>query len=347
MMIRDVLIKGSFALMAIAPLAGDSQNVASRTISGSIISLSALKHPGTINVFPDYNLIIIGDAGASFGTPVYHVYSMDSVKFIRSFMALGLGKNEVSSPADIQYFPKKRTIAFFDVNMQRYSLVSIDSVKSAKSVVNVIDYLGTKTPLVRPLKKVDQKLSRPLFLYRSQTIIDFNPDPIVPLNLLAVHNSTGNFIKHAGVITFITEAVDLGDQDGPFSGNLALSDNEQHIVYTSFRKNLICLFDSNGRLSASYKGSPDMIRNQENATLVDGTTLAYTCRSTRMKNKSVFAINANPGNKAVTNMYIFNEKLIPQERLMINPGIFNFDVDAKARKIYALNTKKELIILSY
>jgi hypothetical protein len=84
-------------------------------------------------------------------------------------------------------------IAFFDVNMQRFSLLSVDSVKNAKNVVNVIDYIGTKTPLVRPVHKADQKLSRPLFLSSSQTIIDFNPDPVLPFNLLAVYNNTGEF----------------------------------------------------------------------------------------------------------------------------------------------------------
>jgi len=119
-----------------------AQTVPSEELRYKVIKLTDIKRPTSVKVLPAFNLLIITDGSAEQNEPSLFAYTLDSIKFLKSFITIGDGEHQIYTPGAVQYFTGERFIRMFDINMQRFCEIPINPILKPGAPVPVNRYLG-------------------------------------------------------------------------------------------------------------------------------------------------------------------------------------------------------------
>jgi hypothetical protein len=319
-----------------------------------LVSKLQVQHIGRaldLKVIAKYKLFIINDINAADGQPILHAYSMDSLKLFRSFINHGEAKDEMSNVGSIHYFEGESQLYAFDIYKQRFGIISLDSlVGNADHLIT--GYLGQDGLAAN--ESSWPKFQFPILLSGTNHIIERHQNSAgSPVSVFDIYSSNGKLLQSTGSFPQVTPVFDARSQAGLYYGMVSASDKGDEMLYHCISSQLICLYDRTGNILAALVGYPG--NHPNNTDTVEKRPgwqkIGYTGRFARMNAKEVFVLNTYPKSKAgevsFSNMYIFNKKLRPQARYMLDPGILVFDIDWKTRRIFALDEKKQVLVYRY
>lgn len=339
----------------------NAQTIAHQELSYKSVTLSALKRPVSVKALPEFNLLLITDGSAGLDEPVLYAYTLDSIKFIKSFITLGYGDNQVITSGTIQHLMGDSLIRMFDINMQRFCEIPIDSILKPNAKVPIIRQFG-RDSANKKIALNDFKYKSPYFLRETENIIDLNTvlsasfqfllkegeSNKVDPTMFKIFSKNGTLQSEIGRLPKEIIAETEKTNINRFVGGLDINDRGNIIIYRSFFSNFIALYDVKGYLLAQLNG----LSNNEptdNKNKILSEKAGYLSVVARMYNDKVYAINVFPKNinsndgKKMINLYIFDKQLNPLKRLLIRGGEISFDIDPSTGYIYSLDNKELFI----
>lgn len=348
------------------PIDTKGQSIPSEELPFKSVTLSEVKRPTSIKVLPAFNLLIVTDGSAGLNEPALYAYTLDSIKFVKSFITIGDGDHQINTPGSVQYFVGERYIRMFDINMQRFCEISIDAILKPGAKVPIHRYMG-RDSLTKRIRFNNFALKSPYVLPKGKEMVDLNNLLNAPFQFL-VKDGTGSKTDPAVFNIFSTtgtlksevgrlpkEIVDEIEHSTiqRFSGVLDLNDKGDIAIYRSYYANFIALYNLKGDLLAHHFGNPETnVTNDRNSLFIGENSWAYLSVVARMHKDQVFAINVHPKNslgedgKKRFNLYLFDQQLRPQKRFLIRGGEISFDVNPTTKHVYSLDNK-ELYISTY
>lgn len=337
-----------------------AQNIPTKELAYKVFTLSEIKRPTSIKVLPAFNLLIVTDGSAGLNEPTLYAYTLDSIKFIKSFITVGEGSDQVNTPGAVQYFAGERVIRMFDVNMQRFCEIPIDAILKKGGQVPITRYLG-RDSLTKKIRFNNFALKAPYVLPKGKEMIELNNLLNAPFQFLLkdeagsktdpsifkVLSNTGTLKSEYGRLPQeIVEEVEKSAINR-FAGVLDMNDRGDIAIYRSYFANFIALYNLKGKLLAYRYGTPDNDGpNDKQSLFIGETNWAYLSVVARMHKDQVYAINVHPKNgvgedgKKRLNLYVFDKALKPQKRLVIRGGEISFDVNPETGCIYSLDNQQ-------
>lgn len=337
-----------------------AQNIPSQELSYKVFTLSEIKRPISVKALPDYNLLIVTDGSAGLNEPTLYAYTLDSIRFLKSFITVGDGSNQVNTPGAVQYFTGERVIRMFDVNMQRFCEIPIDAILKTGAQVPINRYMG-RDSLTKKIRFNNFALKAPYVLPKGKEMVELNSLLNAPFQFLLkdepgsktdpdvfkILSSSGALKSENGRLpNEIVEEVEKSAINR-FAGVLDLNDKGDIAIYRSYFANFIALYNLKGELLAYRYGTPENDGPNDKHTLFIGeNNWAYLSVVARMHKNEVYAINVHPKNhlgedgKKLLNLYVFDKALKPQKRLLIRGGEISFDVNPETGRIYSLDNKQ-------
>lgn len=278
------------------------QTVAFQELSYRSVTLSEVKRPTALKVIPAFNLLIVTDGAAGYNEPVYYAYTLDSIKFIKSFITMGEGEHQVLTQSPVEYLSGERFVRMFDINMQRFSEVAIDAIVKPGATVTVKRYMGRDSAT----KKIQVRgfaYRTPYYLSDKLGFVDLNhllnasfqfglngydgskTDPL----LLRIFSNNGVLKSEVGKLP--SEIVREIEKSGIsyFAGAMGINDKGDKFIYRCYFANFIALYDLKGNLLAWHYGTPENEGKIDKNTLFVENNNAYFSGTIRMYKNRVYA----------------------------------------------------------
>lgn len=309
-------------------------------LSGKSLDLMNLTMPSKIRVIPEFNLLVIleMDEGEYFAK----AYTLDSLKFIKSFVKNGDRDNEQTSAATIQHIRNEKFIYISDFNKKRIFVYSIDSLLSPVSMSLPVASVRINTRFLRePLVLGENKIIDLRSNYRNE-----------PVALLNSYNMKGEPISFQGQFPASASDFDEYQLTDVFTGGLNLSEDGSKLIFAYYNTDYIDLYDTSNNLKKRIQG-PDLFEPEYTSKSVGKFTMTIPKKDARFAYNSLARMNENEifilynGKEAKTNEYHVNKlfkfdgSLTPDVLYELNVPIFSFDIDWTNRKLYGLTHKNK------
>jgi hypothetical protein len=264
---------------------------------------------------------------------------------------MGDAKQEMRTVGSIHYFDGENQLYAFDIRKQRFAIISLDSLikKSDNLITGYIGQEGATTH-----SPSEFRYQFPTMLSGPNNIIERRPNvPGKPDFLFDVYSPKGKFLQSAGEFPRLTPAYNAQTQYTIYLGLFSSSNKGDEILYCSGYSQVLCLYDRKFKLLSQLVGYPEnaLAENNKARDTIVKRDWGYTARFARINTKEIFIANEYPKSKndekAGTNLYKFNKQLKPLARYLLDPGITVFDIDWKSKRIFAVDSSKQLIVYKY
>ncbi len=318
-------------------------------LKGKVIAIPNLLLPSRICVIPEKNLLLFIDK-ASNGF-LAKVYSLDSLRYLKSFIKQGEGPNEQISAQTLQYKSDEKKLFVLDNQKKRVFVYSIDSL------------LDLSSPTALPIEsiKIQTPSLRRSLVVGANKILDFRPN--FNKDTIAIFN----FYDRAGAFKYAAGDYPSGDRkyapyelNDAFYGGLSFSKNGDRILLDYYTCDILDLYDTSGILIRRIQGpdifSPDYV--SESVAGGKGTMTGPTKKAKDgysapaiMGDNYIFVLYdgelASKDDEHQNKLFQFDKNLNPMINYDLDIPILSFDVDLKTRTIYALTHKAEGSIVMY
>jgi hypothetical protein len=320
-------------------------------LKGISMHVPDLKKPLRIRVIPAYNLLVT--LRMEEGEFMAQAFTLDSCKYIRSFIKRGPGGGEQLNVRSIQYTIGDKVLYVADVMKKIIYAYSIDSILKAISVKPVdsipIKGQGVGRPLIIDQKKVvdfrwNWSNTPPLDNYRNVGIFNF-------------FDRSGNLLSYNGKYPSTSSKIKVSQLNSAFLGGMNLSEDQTRLIYAYYSTDIIDISTSNGDLIKRIQGPDNFdpsvktvaVGEGEAVISKDGARFGYT-GIPRMNKDVLFVLyNGSPQDQNeyhTARLYQFDSSLIPKVSYTLSEPVFDFDVDWENRKIYGLtHLKNEQLII--
>ncbi len=323
-----------------------------KSLAGVPTPVPELRKSSRIKIIPKYNLILTLDMGT--GDYLAQAFSLDSCKYLRSFIKRGTGSGEQLSAESIHYRPGEKVIYVADEMKNIIFIYSPDSILRALTVRPTDSIKAWAEPLNRPVVLAGKSFAD-LRWNRSNTA------PIADFRSVGVYNffsPSGALINYGGRFPATSNAIDVNQLTEAFFGRPNLSDDNTRIVYAYYNTDIIDLCDLHGGLIKRVQG-PDgfepsvrTLKVGEGEEIVPRKDARFGYTGTpRMNNNTLLVLyNGTSQEKNeyhTSRLYQFDSSLVPKVFYRLSEPIFDFDVDWGRRRIYGLTHLKDKTIITF
>lgn len=324
---------------------------------GKKIVLTGVERPVRLTVIPDKGVLMCLDASMVSKKKWLHIYSIDSIKLIRSVINNGSGEREMLGAFQLQYDNRNGgEIYITDILKQQIFVYKLDSLISGNE--NPFKIIGKPFNAYKGLSINEDRLMRSVVIDNSYNIVD--------MRLSALNHSRILFNKYRndlslrdsfGVYPQTTDEIPIHMLGQVLDGCLSISTDNKHLVFTGLTTNYLSVYDTSGKMIASAIGPRELdvrfkvekIGGSERIITSSGRH-GYGGRAKIDKGTVYVLYNGNDmktHDEHVANLFQFNTQLHPKVRYKLSIPIYDFEIDWYTKRLYGLRmngSASELVI---
>ncbi len=320
------------------------ENISKETnIKGELKKISNSKNPDGILVIPSKKMLIVSE---SEGDYLCSAYSLDSLKYIKSFIKKGEGPEDQLVAFILKYNEESNCLEVTDSPKRSIYSYSVDSIGNLNASVHPISIVKISA----------NRIERAIKLKTGNIVDVASNKSETDICRLTFFDSSGNFQKSIGKMPLLAGGFRPYEQDELFMSTLTELPDDSSILITCFSADIIEKYDYRGNLLKRLHG-PDGF-NPESKRVKKGRLeyLAYSenaraAYSVARANQKHILISYNGGlqneAKAPNIIFLFESDLSSKQVYRIDIPIGNFDIDWERRTIYGISSRKPGNIITY
>lgn len=318
--------------------------------SGKTVTLPGIERPVRLTLVPEKGILMCLDAGMASSKKWLHIYSIDSIKLIRSVINNGPGDGEMLGPFQLQYDNRNGgEIYITDILKQQISIFKADSLIAGND--RPFKIIGKPFYGYHSASINEDRLMRSVIIDKSYTIVDMR---LSALNhsrtLLNKYRSDLSIRDSFGVYPQTTEAIPTHMLAQVLDGCLSISSDNKYLAFTGLTTDFISVYDTSGKMIASAIGPGELdvsykIEKGGNGERVIPSSGRYGYGGRAKLNKgSVYVLYNGNDRKThgeeVTDLFQFTSQLNPDIRYKLNIPVYDFDIDWRTNRIYGLRMER-------
>lgn len=316
-------------------------------LNGKEIALHGIERPSRLIIIPEKNVFMFYEGDYRSEKKWLHIYSLDSVKLIRTLINNGEADGELLGAFQMQYDKRNGgEIYILDAIKQQLIVYKADSLIAG--VEKPFKIIGNPFHGYHGIPINGNMLMRSVIINDLYNIIDVRVSESNQSKMLL--NKYGSDLSLQDSFGFYPKTTD--DNISPqmlssvLSGCLSITDNNKYLVFSGITTDYLAVYDTSGKMIGSAIGPGELDVNYKVEKAGSGERIiplsdhyAYASR-TKMNKGLLYALyNGKSRKNRVENssdLLLFTRQLHPEIRYKLNLPIFDFDIDWQTKTLYGL-----------
>nr|WP_294991348.1 BF3164 family lipoprotein [uncultured Sediminibacterium sp.] len=315
-------------------------------IGGKTMTLTGVERPVRLTLIPEKGVLMCFEAAMGSKKKWLHIYTLDSIKLIRSVINNGSEDGEMLGAFQLQYDNRNGgEIYITDIIKQQIMIYKADSlIAGNEAPIKIIGrpFHGYQAPTIN-----QDKLMRSLIIDKSYNIVDTRSsgsnNSRMLLNKyrsdLSVRDSFGFYPK-------TTENILPYRLGQVLDGCLSISTDNKYIVFSGLTTDYLSVYDTSGQMIASAigPGELDISYNIEKVSkgerIIPSSGRNSYAGKAKMNKGSIYILydgkNSKSSDEHASDLLQFSSQLNPEVRYKLNVPVFDFEIDWRRKLLYGL-----------
>jgi hypothetical protein len=317
-------------------------------LEGKSMPLTGIERPVRLTILPEKNVLMCFEAAFGSTKKWLRIYSLDSIKLIRSVLTNGQADGEFLGAFQLQYDSRNGgEIYIMDVIKQQINVYKADSLIAGNE--KPFKTIGNPFTGYRGININNNRLMRSVILDDSYNFIDVRGSGTNHSGMLlnkyrndlSVRDSFGFYPK-------TTEDIPPHLLPQVLDGCLSISSDNKYLVFNSLTTDYLSVFDTSGKMVASAIGPGELDVSYKLEKAGNGERIipssgrnGYAGRA-QINKGSIYVLYDGKDRKHgehVTDLFEFTIQLHPETRYKLNTPIFDFQINPSTKRLYGLRTE--------
>lgn len=301
-----------------------------KALKGVSSYLDNLNGAAHIKIIPEYNLLIATEMKGDY---LGKVFTLDSLKFIKSFIKNGNDASEQLSVVSLQYDKERRLLYAGDVYKHQlffYALDSLNNSTSSSKPINTIDFSGIQ--IFNAFAIDSNKFINQLFNNHTGSF--------------GLYNSNGELLDTISSYPPHSKDYQPNELFSVFKNGINISDDKNSVIVSYHFTDYIDIYDTKGNLQQRIQG-PDIIEPRFIPRKIGGGMAMIPHKNSHrtyvsnahMKHKILALYSGGVVQNTdyhANRLFQFDDELQPQILYQLEQPIFTFDIDWDTGTLYGL-----------
>lgn len=323
-------------------------------LKGKQITLRGIEFPTRLTVIPEKGVFMCFEGEYLSNKKLLHIYSIDSVKLLRSVINIGAGDGEVLGAFQLQYDNRNGGEVYItDAQKQQIIVYKVDSLIAGNE--KPFKIIGKPFSGRISFSINDNRLARAVVLDTSYNFVDIRQSALNDSRMLFnKYRSDFSVSDSFGLYPPTTEEVPAHLLSQVLIGCLSGSTDNKYLVYTALSADYLSVYDSNGKKIASAIGPGELDVSYKIQRKGDGERIIPSSGrygyggNARINNGAIYALyngksmkTSGPASYHSTELFQFTYKLNPTIRYKLDIPISGFDIDWRTKRLYGIRKDGE------
>jgi hypothetical protein len=315
-------------------------------LNGAVAILPGVKRPVRLTLIPDKNILMCLESEYGSKKNWLCIYSLDSLKLIRSIIKNGEDDGQLLGGFQLQYNSRSGGEVYItDIVKQQINVYKVDSLIAGNGKPSKIigkPFLGYQSVNIN-----QDRLTRSVIINKSYDIVDTRTSALNNKRmLLNKYRSDFSVRDSFGLYPPTMEATPPDMLGRVLDGCLGISTDDKCLVFTGLTTDYLSVYDTSGKLIASAIGPGELDVSYKIEKAGEGERIiplsghfGYACK-TRIDRSSIYALYNGKDRKSrdehASDLLQFDKQLHPETRYKLNTAVFDFDIDWRTKRLYGL-----------
>lgn len=315
-------------------------------LNGEAIALTDVERPVRLTILPDKGVIMCYEADYRSTKKWIRIYTLDSIKLIRSVISNGEADGELLGAFQLQYYKRNGgEIYITDMIKQQIIVYKADSLIAGNERPYKI--IGKPFNGYHGRSINANRLMRSVIIDNSYNFVDTRASGTNNSRMLlnkyrndlSVRDSFGFYPKTTDEIPpyMLSQVLD---------GCLSISDDNKFLVFNGLTTDYLSVYDTSGKMIASAIGPGELDVSYKIEKAGNGERIlpssghnGYAGRA-QINNGSIYVLYDGKDSKSndehASDLLQFTSQLNPEIRYKLNLPVFDFQIDWRNKRLYGL-----------
>lgn len=318
-------------------------------INGKATVLPGVERPVRLTLLPEKGVLMCFEAAMGSKKKWLHIYTLDSVKLIRSVINNGQADGEMLGAFQLQYDKRNGgEIYITDVIKQQIVVYKADSLIAGNETPFKI--IGKPFNGYQAVNINQNRLTRSVIIDNLYNIVDTRTTASNHSRmLLNKYSSDFSAIDSFGLYPKTTDDIPPLMLGRVLDGCLGISTDNKYLVFSGLTTDYLSVYDTSGKMIASAIGPGELDVSYKTEKAGNGERIiplsghnGYACKP-RINKGSIYALYDGKDRKSrdehASELLQFNSQLDPETRYKLNIPVFDFEIDWRTKRLYGIRTE--------
>jgi hypothetical protein len=317
-------------------------------LEGKAMPLAGVERPVRLTIVPEKNVLLCFEAAFGSTKKWLRIYSLDSLKLIRSVINNGQADGELLGAFQLQYDNRNGgEIYIMDVIRQQINIYKADSLIAGNE--KPFKVIGKPFSGYHGLSINEDRLMRSVIIDNQYHFVDVRGSATNHSRmLLNKYRSDLSVTDSFGFYPKTTEDIAPHLLPQILDGCLSISSDNKHVVFNSLTTDYLSVYDTSGKMIASAIGPGELDVSYKLEKAGKGERIipssgrnGYAGRA-QINKSSIYVLYDGKDRKHgehVSDLFEFSTQLQPQTRYKLDTPIFDFQIDWRTKRLYGLRTE--------
>lgn len=315
-------------------------------IDGKAKVLPGVERPVRLTLVPEKGVLLCFDAAMGSKKKWLHIYSLDSVKLIRSVINNGPGDGEMLGAFQLQYDKRNGgEIYITDVIKQQIVVYKADSLIAGNE--RPFKIIGKPFYGYHGLSINEDRLMRSVIIDKSYNIVDTRASASNHSRMLLNKYRSDLSVRDSfGFYPKTTDDIPPQMLSRVLDGCLGISTDNKYLIFSGLTTDYLSVYDTSGKIIASTIGPGELGVSYKTEKAGNGERIipllghnGYACKA-KINKGSIYALYDGKDRKSrdehAYDLLQFTSQLHPETRYKLNLPVFDFDIDWRTKRLYGL-----------
>ncbi len=315
-------------------------------LNGKAVTLSDVERPVRLTILPDKGVLMCYEADYKSKKKWIHIYTLDSIKLIRSVINYGEADGELLGAFQLQYDKRNGgEIYITDMLKQQIFVYKADSLIAGNDIPFKI--IGKPFYGYHGANMNKDRLMRSVIIDNSYTIVDTRTSGSNNSRMLLNKYDSDLSVRDSfGFYPKTTEDIPPFMLGQLLNGCISISDDNKYLVFNGLTTDYLSVYDTSGKFIASAIGPGEVDVSYKTGKAGNGEQIiassghnGYDSRAQIIKG-SIFVLydgkDSRIDDEHTPYLFQFSTQLTPEIRYKLNLPVFDFQIDWRTKRLYGL-----------
>jgi len=315
-------------------------------INGKATDLPGVERPVRLTLLPEKGVLMFFEAGMGSKKKWLHIYTLDSIKLIRSVINNGPADGEMLGAFQLQYDNRNGgEIYITDIIKQQIFVYKADSLIAGNE--KPFKIIGKPFNGYHGSSINEDRLMRSVIIDKSYNIVDTRASATNNSRMLLNKYRSDLSVRDSfGLYPKTTDDILPQMLSRVLDGCLGISTDNKYLVFSGLTTDYLSVYDTSGKMIASTIGPGELDVSYKTEKAGNGERIiplsghnGYAGKA-KINKGSIYILydgkDRESRDEHVSDLFQFTSQLKPETRYKLSTPVFDYDIDWRTKRLYGL-----------